>query len=411
LVELYPDRIALVRYHTSDVDPFYLYNPEEVDVRQDYYNCEIAGNIFVDGADEGFDYLRWQMVFEERMGVESNLEMQINGEYNEVTREVDLLVTVTATDEVTQPDLRLFVALTESDLHYEEHVHNQVMRDMVPDAEGESFTISNGETLHFTRDFTLDNQLEDENCEIAVFVQSYTTKEVLQTAKSGLIELEPLGVSISCENPSPWFCRGKNFYFKLTVTNNTGGNVSGTLSFIGYAGYDCRPGNTLATISRAKTFGPGVTEQYYFFKVPNAAGPGQYSASVGGTLSGYEVLCCMNTDIAQCSPWRMGDNTEWDLVEVDGSEVFLPSVTGLDQNYPNPFNATTNISYSVAEAGNVNLEVYDISGRLVETLVEDFQEAGQYTVTWEALGASTGIYFYKLKARKWSQTRRMLLMR
>jgi hypothetical protein len=411
LVELHPDRIALVRYHTSDVDPFYLYNPEEVDVRQDYYNCEIAGYIFVDGADGGFDYLLWQELFEGRMGVESNLEMQINGDYNGVTREVNLFVTVTATGEVSQPDLRLFVVLTESGLEYEQREHNQVMRDMIPDAEGESFTISNGETLHFTRDFTLDNQFEDENCEIAVFVQSYTTKEVLQSAKSGLIELEPLAVSISCENLSPWLCRGKNFYFKLTVTNNTGGNVSGTLRFVGYAGYDCRPGNILATIPRAKTFGPGVTEQYYFFKVPNAAGPGQYSASVGGTLSGYDLFCCMNTDIVQCSPFRTGDNTEWDLVEVDGAEVFLPSVTELDQNYPNPFNATTNISYSVAEASNVNLEVYDISGRLVETLVEDFQEAGQYTVTWQASGASTGIYFYKLKARKWSQTRRMLLMR
>jgi len=85
-------------------------------------------------------------------------------------------------------------------------------------------------------------------------------------------------VSIGCENLTPIFCRGKNFYFKLTVTNNTGGNVSGTLNFTGYAGYDCDPGNVLATRSRTKTYGTGVTEQYYFLKVPDAAGPGQYSA-------------------------------------------------------------------------------------------------------------------------------------
>ncbi len=219
------------------------------------------------------------------------------------------------------------------------------------------------------------------------------------------------GVSMSCEAITPVFCRGKNFYFSLTVNNQSGGNVSGQLSFAGYAGYDCDPGNTLVTIPKAKSYAPGVTTEYYFFKVPNAAGPGQYSASIGGSLSGFDVYCCMNVDIVQCVPWKIGDNTEWDLVEVDRPEVELPTFTSLSQNYPNPFNANTSISYTLAEAGNVGLSVYDISGRLVASLVDGHQESGEHTATWNASEFSSGVYFYKLTTADYTATKKMHLLK
>jgi hypothetical protein len=218
-------------------------------------------------------------------------------------------------------------------------------------------------------------------------------------------------VAISCEALTPVFCRGKNFYFKVTVNNQSGGNISGELSFVGYAGYDCDPMNTLVTIPRSKNYTPGLTVEHYFFKVPNAAGPGQYSVSIGGTLSRFIVYCCMNVDIAQCQPWKISDNTEWELVEVDRPEVELPTVTSLSQNHPNPFNAETNIGYSLSEAGNVSLKVYDISGRLIATLVEGYQQAGQHSVNWDASDISSGVYFYKLSCGDYSTTKKMNLLR
>jgi len=223
------------------------------------------------------------------------------------------------------------------------------------------------------------------------------------------------GVTISCENSSPWFCRGDKFYFKLTVSNNTGGNVSGTFAFSGYSGYDCDPANRLVTIPRSKTYPPGVTTTYYYFKVPNAVGPGQYSASIEGDLNPgeYEVFCCMNTQIVQCSPWKMGDNTEWELVEVERPEVEtgLPLATSLLQNYPNPFNARTTIKYQLSEPGKVRLEIYNVAGQLVETLVDSYQEPSQKTITWDASKHSSGIYFCRLTAGDFSQVRRMTLLR
>jgi len=219
------------------------------------------------------------------------------------------------------------------------------------------------------------------------------------------------GVSMSCQMLTPVFCRGKNLYFMLTVTNNSGGNIAGTLAFSGYAGYGCDPGNVLVAIRRAKTYPVGVTTAYYFFKVPNGVAPGQYSTSVGGTLSGYDLFCCMNTDIIQCEPWRIGDNTEWELVEADRPEVGLPTVTSLAQNYPNPFNANTNISFSLAEAGNVSLNVYDITGRLVVTLVDGQMDAGEHLVVWDASSVSSGVYFYKLTTVDYSATKSMNLLK
>jgi len=217
--------------------------------------------------------------------------------------------------------------------------------------------------------------------------------------------------SMSCETFSPVFCRGKKFYFKLTVTNNTEDNISGTLTFSGYSGHDCDPGNFLMGIPRYKTYPPGTTEQYYMFKVPGSAGPGQYSASIGGTLAGVDLFCCMNTDIIQCEPWRIGDNTEWELVEAERPEVGVPTVSSLAQNYPNPFNANTNISFDLAEAGNVSLNVYDITGRLVTTLVDGQMDAGQHVVAWDASSVSSGVYFYKLTTADYTGTKSMNLLK
>jgi hypothetical protein len=219
-------------------------------------------------------------------------------------------------------------------------------------------------------------------------------------------------VLVACEALTPIFCRGKRFYFKLTVQNKTGGNVSGTLVFRSYSGYDCDPGNLLDKMRRPKSFGPGLTQTYYYLRAPyDQYPPGPYSASVSGTLSGYRVSCCMNGDIIQCEPWRIGDNTEWELVEVERPEVALPTVTELYQNYPNPFNASTTIDYQLPAISHVKLDIYNLLGQKLVTLVDERQEAGSKSVIWDASEVSSGLYFYKLTAGDFTETRRMMLVK
>lgn len=224
------------------------------------------------------------------------------------------------------------------------------------------------------------------------------------------VGMEPVLVFL-CESLTPVFCRGRYFYFKVTVSNPTSYNLSGTLTFRGHAGYDCDPHNILVAIPSYKSYPTGTTEEYYYFNVPGSAQPGHYSASIHGLLSGYEFFCCMNTAIVQCEPWKIGDNSTWELIQLDRPEVALPTVTELLQNYPNPFNDETNIAYTLAEAGNVTLKVYDICGRLVVILLEGYEDAGPHLVTWEATDVSSGVYFYKLTCGDYSAAKKMNLLR
>ncbi|HTR82739.1 MAG TPA: T9SS type A sorting domain-containing protein [Bacteroidota bacterium] len=83
----------------------------------------------------------------------------------------------------------------------------------------------------------------------------------------------------------------------------------------------------------------------------------------------------------------------------------------LGQNYPNPFNPSTQIQFAVPHAGPVSLKVYDVLGREVATLVDQELAASSYSVTWNAGSAASGVYFYRLVARSYSETKRMVLMK
>ncbi|MBV6477650.1 MAG: hypothetical protein HGGPFJEG_00391 [Ignavibacteria bacterium] len=78
---------------------------------------------------------------------------------------------------------------------------------------------------------------------------------------------------------------------------------------------------------------------------------------------------------------------------------------------PNPFNPSTSISYSLPQAGNVVLKVFDISGKAVKTLVNEFQSEGKYSVRFDGSSLSSGIYFYRLKSGDFIETKRMILIK
>lgn len=83
----------------------------------------------------------------------------------------------------------------------------------------------------------------------------------------------------------------------------------------------------------------------------------------------------------------------------------------LAQNYPNPFNSITHIEYVVPKKENVLLQVYDLRGRLVETLVDRTQNPGTYKVDFNASSYSSGIYIYTIRVGDKTQTRKMVLVK
>ena len=117
-------------------------------------------------------------------------------------------------------------------------------------------------------------------------------------------------------------------------------------------------------------------------------------------------LTCPHTIRREDEDWLpIGNETAGAFrVDVSLGTVGMESVAGitegssLSQNFPNPFNQSTNISYSIFKSDFVKLNIYDIYGKEVQTLVSEFQESGNYSINFDPGFLSTGIYFYKLQA-------------
>jgi flagellar hook assembly protein FlgD len=100
--------------------------------------------------------------------------------------------------------------------------------------------------------------------------------------------------------------------------------------------------------------------------------------------------------------------TETGIEEVS---TIYPNTFSLSQNYPNPFNASTTIKYSLPEEAEVTIEIYDILGRRIETLIAGKQPAGSHSVVWEAKNVPSGVYFYRIEAGEYSQTQKCVLLK
>jgi hypothetical protein len=96
-----------------------------------------------------------------------------------------------------------------------------------------------------------------------------------------------------------------------------------------------------------------------------------------------------------------------DVAQVDG----MPTTYDLGQNYPNPFNPATNIAYEVPKASHVTLEVFNVLGQRVASLVDQEMEAGKYTVEFDGSSISSGIYFYRLNSDDFTETKKMVMVK
>ncbi|HER43685.1 MAG TPA: T9SS type A sorting domain-containing protein, partial [Candidatus Eisenbacteria bacterium] len=149
------------------------------------------------------------------------------------------------------------------------------------------------------------------------------------------------------------------------------------------------PGNFLVSTPDTASFDGGWSwEAGYCYKVA--------AVDVHGNESGFAVL----------SP---------DMLTGDDPAT-LPDAAFLSQNWPNPFNPATTIKFGLKNRGHVSLRIFDAAGRLVAVLVDEDRPAGRYEASWngsDARGArvASGVYFYRLAAGDFVQTRKMVLLR
>jgi hypothetical protein len=149
----------------------------------------------------------------------------------------------------------------------------------------------------------------------------------------------------------------------------------------------------------------GVCEQNIYIMDPS-------NDNDPGITSGWMPYDCLAVGLAH-EPWTASLVADYVPAYSDPP---IPRATSLAQNYPNPFNPSTVIPFMLHKTSNVSLTVYDVSGRLVRTIFTDRLDAGRHLKEWDGTdaagnAAASGIYFYRLKAGDFEETRKMALVR
>lgn len=108
--------------------------------------------------------------------------------------------------------------------------------------------------------------------------------------------------------------------------------------------------------------------------------------------------------------YEVGFNTSG-IIGIDPFGNITPDEYSLSQNYPNPFNPKTIISYGLKTAGNVKISVYDILGENIGVLLNEVRSAGNYSISWDASGFPSGVYFYKIEAGEFTANKKMILLK
>ncbi len=190
----------------------------------------------------------------------------------------------------------------------------------------------------------------------------------------------------------------------LDMTLHMPGGISGTVTF---AGNDDPVGGIQVSILGQPSI-MTITDSLGFYSL-EIINPGSYDIyfedpmlvydedTVTNVTVGYDIY----TDIDLALDFWTG---------IDDNDN-LPGSFALKQNYPNPFNATTTIEYNIKQDSRVTLDIYDILGRKVVTLVDEDQNAGAHRVVWKAGSSASGMYFYRIHAGDEVEQKSMMLLK
>lgn len=164
-----------------------------------------------------------------------------------------------------------------------------------------------------------------------------------------------------------------------------------------------------------------VEADYYILHLDSPDMPGPYELIINEQVSGTSYSVIEELNLEWRYTWRVrgvkdGAEGEWspvaEFTTTASEEEAITMETELDQNYPNPFNPSTQIRFSIGEAQQVSLKVYDMAGRLVANLLDGSTiTAGSHEVTFNANNMASGIYFYRFITESEIVTRKMTLMK
>jgi len=168
--------------------------------------------------------------------------------------------------------------------------------------------------------------------------------------------------------------------------------------------------NTFNTASNeCYTYSPGSRQWTALPDKPTSWLTGQ-SGSVMLENNIWKLICASGYNNGYLSQTEILSDT-LSTVGIIGFNSAIPGSSALYQNYPNPFNPNTNISFKLNSNEIVTLKIYDLNGKEVQTLLNEKLNAGTYDYDWNASGFSSGVYYYKLTAGSFSETKKLMLIK
>ena len=198
----------------------------------------------------------------------------------------------------------------------------------------------------------------------------------------------------------PWACFGggaPHFYSIHPDANN----------FVSCPQYDL--GAVSFSIMAPDGFGVG-----HFAYAGETAGPKQgavyvcYNSAYDGC---YTDNKSSSDDNLKGGLWFVGHDSIKGVITSAVDVAEEPVGFSVGQNAPNPFNPSTTISFTIPEAGTVSVDIFNVAGQKINTIVNEFMNTGSHSVTWDATGMSGGVYFYTVDAGEYSKTMKMTLLK
>lgn len=376
--------VGVIKNHNGDS-----FTNSYSDARNSYYGISGYPTAVFDGVEYVVGgsntvsmYTTYLPIYESRKVKNSAFNIEIFGTHNALDYSLTLRVTKVANVPSSYSNLVLHVALTESEIPFnwqgQTMVHN-AQRLMVPNELGTALDFSSSNTVDINLNFTHNASWVAEHCELVTFIQNLDGKEILQGTKVSLNDLAPLPVELTSFTATAAAGKVNLVWTTATEINNSGFEIERSYDGESYYAVGFVKGNGTTTEPKSYSFTDNIevngTEQiFYRLKQVDYNGTFEYSDAVSVVLD-------------------------------------IPTEFALGQNYPNPFNPSTKIKYSVPQNGLVSIIVYDLTGQVVASVVNEVKEPGNYEIDFNATGLSSGVYFYKMTANNFSQVKKMGILK
>ena len=197
-----------------------------------------------------------------------------------------------------------------------------------------------------------------------------------------------------------------------TLAPKSGTTLKGADIVIYVAGSD----GPLLGLPPAALFGPNnvVTANCY---APNGTIYGMFGAKLTGALLGNKVITGIGVQLSLSTAFSgLGKAGGDEAQSPEGEDPGIPKSFGLDQNYPNPFNPVTTIGYRLPVDCRVKIDIFNILGQRVATLIDEDQIAGSHRLLWSGtdsrgLKVNSGVYFCRLTAKDYTEVRKMMVLK